>query len=236
MPTSLTNSTFGDLEINLKRYGRKYYYSRLVELEYEEARLSRFVVTDTELIGRFSNRYAEAVAVDRDLDFEVLEWHAIGDVLAQSDLGERNKRIVFERTKKKLEGEPDSIFFDVSLGYDEYRRYHAVVFEGWERPNVHGTKVKLGKEAWSLEIVIGDAEKSLVAPLWLRLLDVEENTGDQLAAFRRVVYSALWNRKRQFGRRLTAIGKAVWLGFRPAVSSLMSDKCFYDPERKRRRP
>ena len=236
MPTFLDRKSLDALEINLKEQGRLSYYSRLLDLGYEEARLSRFVVTNTELIGRFSNRYAEAVSVQKNLCFEASEWAAIGEALAHDDWKAREKRLIKRIADAKLRGEPIPTSFDVSLGYSEYRSYHADVFNRWIRPNIYNAPVPLGKEAWSLEIVIGDAEETLVAPLWRRMVDVEEYCVDQVFAVCRVVVDALRNGRRPLGQRLKAVAAAFNTGFGPFLDSLERDTNFYKQERIRPKP
>lgn len=226
MPKLLKQKDMDELANDLDLNNRIAYYRRLIDFGYSEARLSCFVATDTTLIGRFANRFAESVAISKDIDLSASDWVAIGNELMEADFGMRMDRFNAASPQNGA---------DVSLTYDDYRAFHRVVFER-PRCRVSNQDVALGIKAWSSELLIGDAPTHLTHPMWRKLSVVPEERRRQIFALRHTANVFLRDSTRSFDVRGQHLVKAGRFAVSALKFELLGDKNFYDPTRIRPKP
>ena len=236
MPIPIAQYHVVEIESYLKDYGRVAYYSKIMMYGYAEARLSYFVATDTTLFGKFANRHAAFVAEGKNIYFAPAEWIAIGTELAHADLNARAKKITKARTTAESRGEPIPTTADISLEYDDYRKYHADIFNRWGRLDESNNLVALGIKAWASEILVGDAAEELTRPMWQRLRRLSEDTPKQFAEFRSLICVCMSDRSRTLPERMKALFRAGLNACGPLYEIWKNDANFYGEARVRPRP
>jgi hypothetical protein len=202
---------------------RKEYYSTLADWGYADARLSLGVVRDDTLLGRIANRYADAAAGEKGYRFHVRDWIRISNELMMGDYNARATRLDLQQAVEGV-----NAVIDASLSYDEYRRYHAAVFddERWGR---------VGIDIWTPERLVGSRSTSTLAEIMWQSLKTSANWPILLPA-PLVLLLLVWavnafSAKNPF-ENLRCTGRDVVA----AIGKIRRDKNFFDPTRKTRWP
>lgn len=205
---------------------RAEYYRTLADWGYAEARLSLGVVGDDTLVGKVANRYAEAAAGQKGYRFSLREWIRISNELM---MGDYNARAAIVDSRQAEQGTGAGI--DATLSYDQYRSYHAAVFDG-ERWG------KVGIEIWTPHRLVGSRSTGALADImwaslrasagWRVLLPV----GFTLFSASLLLLLVVWAVNAPTAKNPFVDMKCTRRDVVAALRMLWRDKNFFDPERK----